>query len=228
MFRTLTKRNLTCLLKKERRLFRILVQNSPKVTKKVLVFRKVAWSCSLTKTLLKILKVAKKLPSRIWKGLRARIALLFEKDWLQIIKMAATMNMFYWELILSDFFFIASGCRRFRRFLDLLCKGRNVYTQTCKVVCREIILKDSRRRRRWKGSRVGRKGKRERDCAFLPPPLPPLFAPATQAKRWSRPLSNFKIILNFKVCLGGEVPCTFSVCIAWYQYEGCWENSRVM
>ena len=51
------------------KLFSILVQNSPKVTKKVLVFRKVALSCSLTKKLLKILKVAKKLPSRIWKGL---------------------------------------------------------------------------------------------------------------------------------------------------------------
>ena len=50
-------------------LFSILVQNSPKVTKKVLVFRKVARSCSLTKKLLKILKVAKRLPSRIWKGL---------------------------------------------------------------------------------------------------------------------------------------------------------------
>ena len=47
----------------------ILVQNSPKGTKKVLDFRKVARSCSLTKTLLKILQVAKKLPSRIWKGL---------------------------------------------------------------------------------------------------------------------------------------------------------------
>ena len=40
-----------------------------KVRKKVLVFRKVARSCSLTKQLLKILKVAKKVPSRIWKGL---------------------------------------------------------------------------------------------------------------------------------------------------------------
>ena len=69
MFRTLTKRNLTCLFKKKkkRRLFSILVQNSPKVNKKVLVFRKVAWSCSLTKKLLKILKVAKTLLSRIWK-----------------------------------------------------------------------------------------------------------------------------------------------------------------
>ena len=46
-----------------------MVKNSPKVTKKVLVFRKVARSCSLTKKLLKILKVAKELPSRIWKGL---------------------------------------------------------------------------------------------------------------------------------------------------------------
>ena len=27
-------------------------------------------------------------------------------------------------------FFAASSCRRFRRFLDHLCKGRNVYTQT--------------------------------------------------------------------------------------------------
>ena len=50
-------------------LFSILVQNSAKVTKKVLVFRNVARSCSLTKKLLKILKVAKKLSSRIWKGL---------------------------------------------------------------------------------------------------------------------------------------------------------------
>ena len=68
MFRILTKRILTCLLKKGG-LFSILVQNSPKVAKKVLVFRKVARSCSVTKKLLKILKVAKKLPSRIWKGL---------------------------------------------------------------------------------------------------------------------------------------------------------------
>ena len=42
----------------KRGLFSILVQNSPKVTKKVLVFRKVARSCSLTKKLLKIVKVA--------------------------------------------------------------------------------------------------------------------------------------------------------------------------
>ena len=41
MFRILTKRILTCLFKKKG-LFSILVQNSPKVTKKVLVFRKVA------------------------------------------------------------------------------------------------------------------------------------------------------------------------------------------
>ena len=40
-------------------LISILVQNSPKVTKKVLVFRKVARSCCLTKKLLKILTVAK-------------------------------------------------------------------------------------------------------------------------------------------------------------------------
>ena len=64
-------RILTCLFKK-RGLFSILVQNSPKVTKKVLVFRKVARSCSLTKRLLKILKVAKRLPSRIWKGLASK------------------------------------------------------------------------------------------------------------------------------------------------------------
>ena len=42
--------------------------NSPKVTQKVLVFQKVARSCSLTKKLLKILKVAAKLPCRIWIG----------------------------------------------------------------------------------------------------------------------------------------------------------------
>ena len=60
MFRILTKRILTCLFKKKGGggLFSILVQNSPKVTKKVLVFRKVDRSCSLTKKLLKILKVA--------------------------------------------------------------------------------------------------------------------------------------------------------------------------
>ena len=70
MFRVLTKmRILTCLSKKGG-LLSILVQNSPKITKKVLVLRKVARSCSLTKKLLKILKVAKKLPSRIWKGLQ--------------------------------------------------------------------------------------------------------------------------------------------------------------
>ena len=40
-----------------------------KLLKKGLVFRKVARSCSLTKKLLKILKVPKKLPSRICKGL---------------------------------------------------------------------------------------------------------------------------------------------------------------
>ena len=68
MFKILTKRILTCLFKKKG-LFSILVQNSPKVTKKVLVFGKVVRSCSLTKKLLKILKVAKKLPSRIRKGL---------------------------------------------------------------------------------------------------------------------------------------------------------------
>ena len=71
MFRILTKRILTCLFKKKGGggysafWFKI----SQKLPKKVLVFRKVARSCSLTKKLLKILKVAKKLPSRIWKGL---------------------------------------------------------------------------------------------------------------------------------------------------------------
>ena len=68
VFRNLTKWILTCLFKKGG-LLSILVQNSPKVTKKVQVFRKVARSCSLTKKLLKILKVAKKLPSRSWKDL---------------------------------------------------------------------------------------------------------------------------------------------------------------
>ena len=56
-----------------------MVQNrlkSPKVTKKVLVFQKIARSCSLTKKLLKILKVAEKLPSRIWIGLVHRSTLL--------------------------------------------------------------------------------------------------------------------------------------------------------
>ena len=43
--------------------------NNPKVTKKVLVFQKVARSCFLIKKLLKFLKVAEKLPSRIWIGL---------------------------------------------------------------------------------------------------------------------------------------------------------------
>ena len=66
MFRILTERILTFLFKKKGGgILCILVQNSPKLTKKVLVFRKVARSCSLTKKLLKILKVAKKLPSRI-------------------------------------------------------------------------------------------------------------------------------------------------------------------
>ena len=69
MFRILTKKILTCLFKRKRGYSAILLQNSPKVTKKVLIFRKVARSWSLTKNLLKILKVAKKLPSRIWKGL---------------------------------------------------------------------------------------------------------------------------------------------------------------
>ena len=65
MFKILTKRILTCLKKV---LFAILVQNSPKVTKKVLVFQKKnARSYTLTEKLLKILKVAKKLLSRIWK-----------------------------------------------------------------------------------------------------------------------------------------------------------------
>ena len=52
MFRISTKRILTCLFNKKRGLFSILVQsklNSPKVTKKVLVFQKVARSCSLRK-----------------------------------------------------------------------------------------------------------------------------------------------------------------------------------
>ena len=64
MFRILTKRISTCLFTKKKKgggggVFSILVQNSPKVTIKVLVFRKVAQNP----------KIAKKLPSRIWKGL---------------------------------------------------------------------------------------------------------------------------------------------------------------
>ena len=57
-----------------------MVQNSAKVTKKVLVFRKVARSCSLTKKLLKILKVTKKLLSRIWKDLVVVVVLMAEND----------------------------------------------------------------------------------------------------------------------------------------------------
>ena len=77
MFRILTKRILTCLFLKKG-LFSILVQNSPKVTKKVLVFRKVASSFAFwQKKLLKILKVAKTLPSRIWKGLSTRASRIF-------------------------------------------------------------------------------------------------------------------------------------------------------
>ena len=53
-----------------------MVQNSPKVTKKVLVFRKVARSCSLTK----------KLPSRIWKGLGRGIVHVYEKYFILAIK----------------------------------------------------------------------------------------------------------------------------------------------
>ena len=62
MFKILTKRVLTCLFKKKKKkkgLFSILVQNSPKVTKKVLVFRKVARSFSLTKSCSKSLKLLK-------------------------------------------------------------------------------------------------------------------------------------------------------------------------
>ena len=102
MFRILSKRILTCLFLKKG-LFSILVQNSQKVTKKVLVFRKVARSCSLTKKLLKILKVAKKLPSRIWKGLIPVILLFlwqeFVESWAsrdfeekQLLQMIAWVN----------------------------------------------------------------------------------------------------------------------------------------
>ena len=40
---------------------------------------------------------------------------------------------FFWLL-----FFAASSCRRFRSFLDHLCKGRNVYTQTCKLYAMKL------------------------------------------------------------------------------------------
>ena len=53
MFRILTKRILTCLFFKKRGYLAF----GPNVTKKVLVFRKVARSCSLTKKLLKTLKL---------------------------------------------------------------------------------------------------------------------------------------------------------------------------
>ena len=35
-------------------------------------------------------------------------------------------------------FFAASSCRRFRRFLDHLCKGRNVYTQRSKLYAMKL------------------------------------------------------------------------------------------
>ena len=71
MIRILTKIILTCLLKKGRGggVFSILDQNSPKGTKKVLLSRKVARSCPLTKRPPKILKVAKKLQRMTWKCL---------------------------------------------------------------------------------------------------------------------------------------------------------------
>ena len=40
---------------------------------------------------------------------------------------------FFWLL-----FFAASSCRRFRSFLDHLCKGRNVYTQTSKLYAMKL------------------------------------------------------------------------------------------
>ena len=67
MFRILTKNFNLFILQK--RVIQHFGSKWPKVTKKVLVFRKVARSCSLTKKFFKILKVAKKLLSRIWKGL---------------------------------------------------------------------------------------------------------------------------------------------------------------
>ena len=89
-------RILTCLLKKG--LFSILVQNSPKVTKKVLVFCKVARSCSLTKKLLKILKVAKKLPSRIRKGLHPLFCKLMKQH--ESMKDLLPQNpfLYFWPL----------------------------------------------------------------------------------------------------------------------------------
>ena len=63
MLKILTKRILTCSKKRGYSAFWF------KIAQKLPVFRKAARSCSLTKKLLKILKVAKKLPSRIWKGL---------------------------------------------------------------------------------------------------------------------------------------------------------------
>ena len=57
-------------------------------------------------------------------------AFLFEKDWAQAIKMADPILKVKFVLL---FLFAASSCLRFRRFLDLLCKGRNVYTQTSRL-----------------------------------------------------------------------------------------------
>ena len=38
-------------------------------------------------------------------------------------------------------FFVASNCRRFRSFLDILCKGRNIYTQTSRLDAMKLSYK---------------------------------------------------------------------------------------
>jgi len=83
----------------------------------VLVFQKVARSCSQTKKLLKILKVAEKLPSRIWIGLllEYRFYILHYICGLQagmsdarIIYQACDMQFGHWILNISIIIFLFS------------------------------------------------------------------------------------------------------------------------
>ena len=84
MFRILTNTILTCLSKKREgrggnsAFWFKIAQKLPKSAS----FPKVARNCFLTKKVLKILKVAKKLPSRIWKGLK----LTAGWAWLRVFK----------------------------------------------------------------------------------------------------------------------------------------------
>ena len=94
MFRILTKRILTCLFKK-RRVIQHLDQNSQKVTKKVLVFRKVARSWSLTKTVAQNPKSCEKVaeqnlerPRRLYTAFRA--ANTFRVTWYEQVFVSDT------------------------------------------------------------------------------------------------------------------------------------------